>query len=756
MLLSPHRLPLLLAFFVAAFLPLSTPAGAQEQLLIREIAISGNRMVEEATVRSRLASREGEVFDPELITSDVRSLYELGFFEDIRVDAEGFEGGLRLSFVLKEKPIIRSLSFEGNDKVSDSDIREKLEFAARTVYSPAAIAQAVRQLESIYREKRYYQVEVETKTEPLTEGEVNLVFIINENKKHHVSAVRFSGNEVFSDDQLAKVMKTKRRSLFSFLTGSGKLVDETLEEDRQLLLNHYQNYGYLETRIGSPEVSIDEEGQKIELHVPITEGDQFTLGALDMTGDDLFSLEEIKATITSREGDVFKRSTFSADLFSINQLYSERGYAYVKVDYSSKLNIDTQSIDVTILINRGEQVRIGRIVITGNISTRDKVIRRNITFQEGDIFNSAELRKSRRKIMNLGFFESVDILPRPRESTEIDIDIELKEKLTGAFSLGVGYSSEDKIAGQVRISESNLFGRGQSLQFMTEYGSVRKSYSLSFSEPAVLDSRYSFGFKIYDTSKEYDEYDHDARGGNVTFGRSIGEFYRGYLSLKHETVDVSNIAETASNIIKEQEGKATTNSVQLSFSRDSRDNYFNPTRGNRTALSLEYAGGALGGDNYFTKFNAESSQYIPLWWKLVLVFKGSYGVVDGFDGRDVPIYERFFLGGIYSVRGFEPRMVGPLDENGDPTGGYRKLVFNTEVLVPLDESQGLNLVAFFDAGNAWDKGEEVDFSGLRTGAGLGIRWLSPMGPFRLEWGWNLSPRGDEPSGDWGFAIGAFF
>lgn len=756
MLPAPCRLPLVLALLAAALFSLPAPAVGQEQLLIREITITGNRMVEEATIRARLESREGDVFDPELITSDVRALYELGFFEDIRVDAEGFEGGLRIAFVLKEKPIIRSLSFEGNDKVSDSDIREKLEFAARTVYSPAAVAQAVRQLESIYREKSYYQVEVETKTEPLTEGEVNLVFIIEENEKHHVSAVRFSGNEVFSDGQLAKVMKTKRRGLFSFLTGSGKLVDETLEEDRQRLLNHYQNYGYLEARVGSPEVTVDEDGRKIEILVPITEGGQFTLGTLAMTGDDLFTLDEIKAAMTSSEGDIFKRSTFSADLFSINQLYSERGYAYVKVDYSSKLNLDTRSVDVTVLIDRGEQVRIGRIVITGNISTRDKVIRRNITFKEGDIFNSADLRKSRRKIMNLGFFESVDILPRPRESTQIDIDIELKEKLTGAFSLGVGYSSEDRLGGQIRISESNLFGRGQSLQLMAEYGAVRKSYSLSFNEPAILDTRYSFGFKVYDVSKEYDEYDHDSRGGSVTLGRSIGEFYRGFLSLKHETVHVSNIAETASNIIKEQEGVATTNSVQLSLSRDSRDNFFNPTRGNRTALSLEYAGGPLGGDNYFRKFIAESSQFIPLWWKLVLVFKGSYGLVDGFDGRDVPIYERFFLGGIYSVRGFEPRMVGPQDENGDPTGGYRKLVFNTEVLVPLDESQGLNLVAFFDIGNAWDKGEDVDLGSMRTGAGLGIRWLSPMGPFRLEWGWNLNRRDDEPSGDWGFTIGAFF
>jgi outer membrane protein insertion porin family len=746
-------------FLLGAFVlsPLTAPAQQEAALLeIREILIEGSQMVEESTVRARIQSREGDPFDPEQITLDVRSIYELGFFEDIKVDAQGFEGGLRVTFVLTEKPIIRSIAFEGNRKLKESDLREKLEFAARSIYSPAAVTQAVQQLKAIYLEKGYFKVSVDTQTKPTGDGEVQLVFVIEEGEKHSIASVRFTGNEAFSDRQLRRVMETKAQSLFSILTGSGKLVEDVLQEDRQRIMNYYHNHGYLESRIGNPDVKVPPAGKRIEITIPITEGSQYRMGTIDLVGDEDVSLDEIKHIISTKQGAIFRRADFGQDLYAINQRYTEKGYAYVKVDYSSKIDPDRGVIDVTLLIDKAQEVRIGRIVVTGNVITRDKVIRRNITFEEGDLFNSADLRKSRRKIMNLGFFEAVDFIPRPREDTVIDIDIALKEKLTGAFSLGIGYSSEDQIAGQLRLTESNLFGRGQSLMGMIEYGAVRKNFSIAFNEPAIWDTKYSLGFKVYDTEREWDEYDWKARGGRLTLGRSIGEFFRGFVTAKHETVDVTNVDELASEAIKDQEGRSVTNSIQLTLIRDSRDNFFNPRHGNRTVLSAEYAGGFLGGDNYFTKYTAETSQFIPLFWKLVFMARARVGQVEGFDGRDVPVYERFYVGGIYSVRGFELRDIGPKDENGDPTGGFKELVLNAEIILPISEAQGVNVVFFFDAGNAWDEGVSMDVTDLRTGAGLGIRWLSPMGPFRLEWGWNLNPRPGESGGDWAFAVGTMF
>ena len=430
----------------------------------------------------------------------------------------------------------------------------------------------------------------------------------------------------------------------------------------------------------------------------------------------------------------------------MNQRYASRGFAFVKLDYATKLDPETRTIDVTFLVERGPEARFGRITVSGNVSTRDKIVRRELTFSEGDIFNSEALRRSRQKVTNLGFFETVDLVPRPRGDNVIDIDIEVKEKLTGAITFGVGYSSEDKLTGQLRISENNLFGRGHSLALTFEKSPVRANYSLSFTEPSLFDTPWSAGFSIYNTEREYDEYDRKSIGGSLTFGRSLGEYLRSYVRLKHETVTVGNIDARRRHLpASAQEGTATTNSVRLSFVRDTRDNYMNPTRGNRTSLAGEYAGGILGGDNYFTKFEVEHSFYTPL-------FLGPRGD----DPRRIRQHQRLRRSpaarstrsstSAASSRCAASRIasVGPKDINGDPTGGTQQLYFNTEIIVPVAPAQGFNLVVFYDTGNAWDvRGPSLD--DLRQSAGVGIRWMSPMGPFRLEWGYVLDPQPGEPT-----------
>jgi outer membrane protein insertion porin family len=272
----------------------------------------------------------------------------------------------------------------------------------------------------------------------------------------------------------------------------------------------------------------------------------------------------------------------------------------------------------------------------------------------------------------------------------------------------------------------------------------------------LFDSRWSLGFSIYNMEREYDEYTRKSVGGKLTVGRAVGDYSHTYVAAKHETVTVSNVAEDAGLYLQAQAGTATTNSLRLTLVRDSRDNFMNPTRGNRTSLAGEYAGGILGGDNYFTKFEAEHSFYTPLFWGLVGMIHGEYGSVDGFDGHLVPVYEKFYLGGILSLRGFPYRSVGPKDINGEPTGGTQQLYFNTEIIVPIAPEQGFNFVVFYDTGNAWDFRGDVSLNDLRQSAGAGIRWMSPMGPLRLEWGYILDRQEGEPKSDWSFMIGNFF
>jgi outer membrane protein insertion porin family len=736
--------------------PAADAAAAEPAPIVREIAVAGSRMVEEATVRARIGSREGAPYDPEQVSRDVRALYELGSFENVTVDAEGFEGGMRLTYRVAERPLLRSVEFEGNKEIKTEDLRDKAALALNTPYNPVAVAAAVERLRALYREKGYYQALVRTSVEPAGEGRSRLKVVIEEGVKYKLIEVTLTGVKSVPEKDLHKQLKTAPWTLFSWLSGSGKLQLDVLQEDRQRIVSYYQDRGFLEVRVGEPEIAVDDTAQTVRVVIPVTEGLQYRLGATSLQGDDLVPLDEIRRLVGIREGEVFRRSAFAQGLNAVTQRYAARGYAFVKVDYLTKLDAAARTIDVTFLVERGEQARFGRVTITGNVTTRDRVIRRELTFGEGDVFNGEALQRSRQKVNNLGFFEGVDLVPHPREGNVIDVDIAVKERLTGMIQFGVGYSSDDKLSGQVRLSESNLFGRGQSLALVVEYSSTRRNYSVTFNEPALFDGKWSLGFSVYDMLKEYDEYDRDAVGGRLTFGRSLAEYFRGFVSLKHETVTVSNIEETASTYIKDQEGEATTNSVRLSLVRDTRDNFMNPTRGNRTSIGTEYAGGVLEGDNYFTKLELEHSFYTPLVSKLVGMIHGEYGVVKGFGGREVPIYEKFFLGGILSLRGFPYREVGPKDENGDPKGGVQQLYFNTEIILPVAPEQGFNLVMFYDTGNAWDEGQQVSLGDLRQSAGFGVRWMSPIGPFRLEWGYILDRQEGEPASDWSFMIGNFF
>lgn len=750
--------PLLAALLVALLAP-ATPVSAEDVAsapVIREIVVTGTRMVEEATVRSRIRSSEGTAYDTEQVSRDVRALFELGSFEDIKVDAESFEGGMRLTFRVTERPLLNALVIEGNKEVSVEDLREKAALPLTAPYNPVTAAAAVERMRALYREKGFYQALVRTVIEPAGEGRVRLKAVIEEGEKYRLVEISLDGVKSLAVGELLGEMKTDPWTIFSWLTGSGKLQHDVLQEDRQRLVSYYQDRGYLEVKVGEPEITVDDTKKAVRVVIPLTEGVQYRLGSMTQQGDDFLSLEEIKGIVGLKEGEIFRRSAFAQGLFTINQRYANRGFAFVKLDYATKLDPEKRTIDVTFLVERGPEARFGRISVSGNVSTRDKVVRRQLTFSEGDVFNSEALRRSRQKVTNLGFFEAVDIVPRPRGDNLIDVDIEVKERLTGAITFGVGYSSEDNITGQIRISESNLFGRGQSLALTFEKSPVRANYSLSFNEPSLFDSAWSAGISLYDTMREYDLYDRKSIGGRLTFGRSLGEYIRSYLSFKHETVTVSDVDETATAYIQDQKGEKSTNSLRLTFVRDTRDNFMNPTRGNRSTVAGEYAGGLLGGDNYFTKYSLEHSTYVPLFANLVGMIHGEYGKVQGFDGRTPPIYEKYFLGGILSMRGFPYRGVGPKDETGEPKGGFQQLYFNAEVILPIAPEQGFNLVVFYDAGNAWDKGEAVDLSDFRQSAGAGIRWMSPIGPFRLEWGYILDRQEGEPKSDWAFMIGNFF
>jgi outer membrane protein insertion porin family len=731
----------------------SAPAASAE---VRQVVIEGNRRVETETIRARLQTREGAVFDPETVSADIRAIHALGFFEDVTADASGFEGGLAITFRLKEKPLIIGTDFRGNKDVSSEDLRKALDISTQMPLNEVNIKSNVERLLAVLHQKGYYRARVDWRLEPLGENEMNLVFVIAEGEIVKVTSIEIQGNEILSDEEIVDQMETTEKGFFTWLTGSGILESQKLDDDVLRIRSHLYNQGFLKSRVDRPVVTVDPEGNAIRIVIGLSEGPRYTVAAVEVAGDEIRSAEEIRAVMKVRTGSIFNRDLFGADISAITSLYSDLGYAFCRVDPDFLLDDAAATVRLRLSVNPGPKVKVGRITIVGNNATRDNVIRREVVLREGEFFSGRQLSRSRQKINNLGFFDRVDVSTSRRGEDVIDVQIEVTERLTGALTFGFGYSSETKLGGVIKLTEENFFGWGHKVQFSIDYAEKLREYNLYYFNPAIMDSGWSGGARAYDISGDMDQYRRDTLGWSLTVGHTIGEYIKGYLSFKNERVEVSEVDPEASELIRSQEGIFQVRTLSLTFTRDTRDDYFNPTRGTNSRLKVDYQGDFMGGDTSFVRTVVEAAWYHPLFWELVFMLHGEYGQMESLDDQEIPIYERFFLGGINSVRGFGFRGVGPKDENGDPIGGTKELLLNAEVIFPLNREQRVSLVLFFDAGNAFLDGENVSLDSLRTSAGAGLRWFSPIGPFRIEWGFNLDPQPGEKDSDWEFSIGTAF
>jgi outer membrane protein insertion porin family len=398
-----------------------------------------------------------------------------------------------------------------------------------------------------------------------------------------------------------------------------------------------------------------------------------------------------------------------------------------------------------------------RIHITGNTKTRDKVIRREIQAAERELFSLSAVKRSREKLNQLAYFKQVDLSTKKgTDDDKLDMNVRVEEGPTGMFSVGGGYSTMDQFMAMVQISNRNLFGRGQKVSLSAQLGAIAQYYNLSFTEPWLFDTPVSAGGDLYRTQRIYDDYTVKRTGGGIRLGIPLFEQVRGNTGYVYEIVDLSDVRASASSYIQEQAGVTTTSSISFSLRRDTRDHYLEPSKGSDNTVSLEYAGGPLGGTNFFTRYAANSAWYYTPFWKMTFMGRGRIGYIQSNEGHLIPLYERYRLGGIYSLRGFKTWSVGPKDSNGEVIGGDKELLFNVEAIFPLIPSIKLKGLLFFDAGNAFDIAENYRMDKLRTSVGAGVRWISPVGPLRLEWGYNLSPKEGEQRHGWEFTIGGFF
>ena len=734
--------------------------------MVTQIDVVGAKKVEEATVRFKLKTRVGDPYSPEVVREDIKSLYTLGYFEDIVVQADIFEGGLKVIFVLHEKPSVQKIAIVGNKKLAIDKIKGKIDLVEGAIVPPGSLTKNAEKIRLFYEEEGYYQARVEGREERISAQEVAVTFDIVEGEKFDVGEIRIVGNKYLKEKDIKGKLQTSEVFLWFF---GGTLKREELRRDLDRIRAYYLDNGFLDIAVAEPEIQIDPKKGQLRVVISVEEGAQYRIGNLTVTGASLFPESEIRGLIRSQAGGIFSRETLQADVVAVTDRYAERGYLFADVAPVTDMRRDERIVHVSMEISEGRQAFINRIEIVGNARTRDKVIRREIALIEGDVFNSALLKRSRQNLENIGFFEDVKVeTRRGTAQDQVDVLVDLKEKPTGAFTIGGGFSSVDGLIAAVSISQNNLFGYGKRATAAVQIGQNASRFNLVYSDPHFWDSDYLLEARGFRTETDYQSsqgFNTDTTGAVLSVGRMLFGQVFGLMSYTIENVLIKNLEPFAPFIIQQQAaengGESTTSALSLALTRDTRDSFNEPTRGNRTRLAATYAGGFLGMDNNFTKYAIESSQYWPLWWKLVGNLRGTFWYGDSFgDTPNLPAQERFFLGGANTIRGFKNFTLSPKDPvTGGETGGNKAYFVNTEIIFPVYDPLRMRGVVFLDVGNNLD--ETSNLSDLftqepRMGAGIGIRFNSPMGAIRLDWGFNLNPRPGERKQVLSFTAGSQF
>jgi outer membrane protein insertion porin family len=751
---ASRRLGLLILLSIALLSQVSH-GGESQAPRIRAIEVKGNQKVETSTIQFYIRTRVGDEFSVARIREDILRIYRLGFFKDVQVDVEEFEGGLRVAFIVVEEPLVREVNITGTQAIKREEVEGKLALKSSSVLNRNQVRDSLDKIRQLYQEKGYFFADAEAVYTDVGPDEIDLTIRITEGEKILVKRITFVGNRAIEPWELKNVMETKEKTLISFITGTGVYQRETLRNDLRRIEAFYQTRGFLRAEISEPDVRVDPQAQGIFITIAVKEQDQYRVGRLRVEGDDLFSAIELKNTMKLQEGEIFDRSQLANDILRLTDRYTERGYAFADVVPLTNIDQEKRLVNVDVQIDRGPQVRVGRVLIVGNEITRDKVIRREIRLNEGELFDSSKLRRSRQRLGNLGFFEEVKLDTRRRpEEDLVDLEVRVKEQPTGAFTAGAGYSSTQSVIGTASIRQNNLFGRGQRLALSAAISGISADFTLSFTEPYFLDSQISLGLEAFNRSFDYESFESRETGGGLRFSRALGEYVRVGLGYRYEDIDITDVSEDASQRIKDLAGRSTSSVITPSVAWDSRDNQFNPTRGYYHFASFDFAGGPLGAENQFYKAIAEANWYHPLIGDIVFSARGRVGYADGWGDKDLPLLERFFVGTQnVTIRGYRLEDVGPKDINGDPIGGNSLVLLSGQLRFPVTE--GLSLVGFIDAGNLYDK-NEFDPTRLRVGVGAGIRFVTPLGPLALDWGFKINREPGERPSEIHFNIGTLF
>ncbi len=732
---------------------------------ISSVKIKGNTRIDSGAILRHIENRSGDNYDPARIRQDLKDIFKMGYFDDVSVDIHGSNKGKNVTFIVKEKEIIASVGVSGNENIKEEDILEILTVNSNTIYNPNQVNKSESYIRQLYKTKGYYNTKVTTKITYPKKDYVAVEYVIHEGTKVYIKDIVFQGNTTFKDKVLLKIMLSSEKNWMSWFNDSGVLKRDFVQEDANRIGSFYQNHGFIEVKIAEP--VIEKKGKWLYVTFKIHEGARFKVGLITIDGDLIKPEEELLSLSKLGEEKYFTRDVLRNDTLAFTDLYASNGYAFADINPDTSKDDENQRINVNYHITKGELVYVNRIQIKGNTRTRDKVLRREMTLEETAIYDSSAIKRSTARLKRLEYFEDVSITSEPTDADNtMDVVVAVREKSTGSFSIGAGYSSVDSLMFMAEVSQNNFLGRGQKIGLTANIGGTNTRYSLNFTEPHLNDSKLLFGFDLYSWDHEYDDYTKSSVGGGLRFGYPIWWGWRSFFGIGTDKSSLSDIEQgTTADVIWKSQQIEVTNFITLGVSKDTRNKSFNTSRGARHIFSVKQGGGFLSGDAEFTKYEASTSWYFPIWKELVFHYKLAGGYVQENEEDCLPVFERFYLGGLNTVRGFENGKISHVDDDTDDRyGGTRMVYQNMEFLFPLFKDAGVSGVIFFDAGNVWggldepsDYGfENFEMDQVSMGAGFGFRWLSPMGPLRLEWGKNLDPKYGEDTSVWDFSMGGTF
>lgn len=755
-------LSLALALLMASTGLAQAQVGDQQ---VKSIQIRGVKRIEESAVRGRLTLKVGDRYTGESIRTQIRLIYEMGFYEDVRIEAEPVPGGVAVVFVVKEKPFITEIVFDGNENLNDDKLKEKITIRNNSFLDQQQAKESAERVRQAYQEDGYYNVQVVPIIQSVEEDRKRLTVFIKEGERAKINRVNFEGMTLFKKKEMFKNLATRewvpwyglltRLQLPSMFTDAGLLKRDELANDAERIRGNYFNRGYLNVQVSTPVVELNEDKKWFTVTFTVVEGDPFTVAEIGYRGNTLFEAEELQAGSKVVSGEPVSITKVFDEMKRIKDLYGTKGYAFAEADYGMPKDEQAKTASVIFTIKEGELIRVRKINIVGNDKTRDNVIRREIRINEQEVIDTVSMERSFQRLNNLQFFETVEILPQQVEQDKVDLNVKVKEKNTGMFSIGGGFSTLDGLTTVADITEGNLGGRGHLAKIRGQLGQRRSLGLITFREPYFQDSLTSVQLDVFSTRTNFTTYLEDKAGAGVAIGRWFSEYTSGVFTPIAESFRILEVQPNAPQFVLDQQGSQSTIGFRSLLSRDTRDNYLDPRKGTRASAGFDHGSRYLGGKNNFYKFQVDASKYTPLFWDTRHSIRARFGIAEGLEGRPVPLTELFYVGGINTMRGFVFGRAGPVTSTGSLIGANRQVIFNNDFIFPISTEAKLSGVIFFDYGKGFGQDEKLSTK-LRQAAGIEARWISPFGPLRLAYGFNLDPNPQERKGVFEFSVGSLF